>query len=355
MRAAVFKGEKEPMEVEDIDEPQFGPDDVLVETEACGVCRSDWHAWQGDWDWLGVSPSEGQVFGHEPVGKVVEVGSNVETVREGERVAAPFNMSGGTCPYCRDGRSNICDNRIPLGFMSFAPGAFAERFPLRNADANAVHIPDGIDPVDVASLGCRFATSFHALSHQSDIGAGDWVAIHGCGGIGLSAVHIADALGANIIAVDIMDDKLDKALELGADQTVNATEVQDVPQAVKKVTDGSRGVDISMDALGVAETIQNSVNSLCKGGQHLQVGLTTQEEEGWVELPIDNMVYDEREIISCIGMQPNRYDEIFRMMESGKLSPGKIVSETIDLDSVPETIQSLGDYDTIGIPVCNEF
>lgn len=355
MRAAVYKGEGEPMQVEEVEPPSFGPDDVLVETEACGICRSDWHAWQGDWDWLGVTPTEGQVFGHEPAGTVVEVGENVDDVSVGDSVAAPFNMSGGTCRFCRNGQANICERLVPLGFMSFAPGAFAERFPIRNADVNAVTLPDGIDPVDVAGLGCRFATAFHALAHQADITPGDWVAMHGCGGVGLSGIHVADALGANIIAVDIAEDKLERARELGADRTVNVTEVQDVPQAVKKHTEGSRGCDVSVDALGVADTCQNSVQSLDKSGQHVQIGLTTQEEEGWVELPIDNMIYGEQEFITSFGMPPNRYDEIFRMMEEDRLDPGQIVSETVSLDEVPDVIQSLGDYGTAGIPVCNEF
>lgn len=355
MRAVVFKGEGNPLEVEDVDTPTGGDDDVVIKTEACGVCRSDWHAWQGDWSWVGVNPTEGQVFGHEPVGTVLEVGDNVENVREGDRVAAPFNMSCGSCHYCRRGRSNICERLIPLGFMPFAPGAFAEQFVLRNADTNAVPIPDGIDPVDVAGLGCRFSTAFHGVAHQADLSPGDWVAVHGCGGVGLSAVHIADCLGGNVIAVDIQDEKLEKAEDLGAEEIVNVNEVADVPQAVKKFTDGSRGVEVSVDALGVADTIKNSVNSLAKGGQHVQIGLTTQEEGGQVELPVDNMVYDEREFHGSLGMQPERYDEIMRLMDKGKLSPGEIVSETISLDDVPETIENYGNYETIGIPVVTEF
>lgn len=355
MRAAVYQGVEEPLEIEDVEKPRAGDDGIVVETEACGVCRSDWHAWKGDWDWIGVTPTEGQIFGHEPVGTVVEVGDNVERVREGDRIASPFNLSDGSCPMCRAGRSNICERLVPLGFMQFAPGAFAEEFPMRNADQNAVLLPDGVDSVDVASLGCRFATAFHGLAHRVNLDPGDTVAIHGCGGVGLSAVHIADALGARIIAVDLDQDSLDKAVELGADETVNVNEVKNVPQAVKEHTDSSKGADVSVDALGIAETVRNAVNSLGKGGKHLQIGLTTQEEEGEVSLPIDNIVFDEREFYGSLGMQPNRYDEILTMVDNGRLDPGKIVSETISLEQVPETIASLGDYETVGIPVCDEF
>jgi alcohol dehydrogenase len=355
MKAAVFHGVEEPLQIEEVEPPTADADQVVVETEACGICRSDWHAWKGDWSWIGVMPTDGLVFGHEPAGTVVEVGENVERIREGDQVTIPFNLSDGTCRQCRQGNGNICEQVVPLGFLKMAPGAFAERFPVRAADQNVVKLPDGVDPVEVAGLGCRFATAFHGLVHRVDVTAGDWVAVHGLGGVGLSAVHIADALGANVIGVDIMDEKLDKAEELGADETINATEVKDVPQAVKKFTESSRGVDVSVDALGVAETCQNSVNSLGKGGQNLQIGLTTSEEEGEVSLPVDNIVMDEREFVGSFGMPPNEYEEIFSMMERGKIDPGRIVTETVSLEEVPGMIEGMGNYDTIGIPVCNEF
>ncbi|WP_247378080.1 zinc-dependent alcohol dehydrogenase family protein [Halorientalis brevis] len=355
MKAAVFHGVEEPLQIEDVEEPTAEEDQIIVETEACGICRSDWHAWKGDWSWIGVMPTDGLVFGHEPAGTVVEVGDNVERFREGDQVTVPFNLSDGTCHHCRNGRGNICEQVVPLGFLKMAPGAFAERFPVRKADHNAIKLPENVDPVDVAALGCRFATAFHGLAHRVDINPGDWVAVHGLGGVGLSAVHIAEALGANVIGIDIIDEKLDKAEELGADETLNANDVKDVPQAVKQFTESSRGVDISVDALGVAETCQNSVNSLGKGGQHLQIGLTTSEEGGNVSLPVDNIVMDERDFKGSFGMPPNQYQEIFRMMDRGKIDPGKIVTETVSLEEVPDVIESMGDYDTVGIPVCNEF
>jgi alcohol dehydrogenase len=355
MRAVVFQGPGEPMEVETVDRPDCDADGVVVETEACGVCRSDWHAWQGDWDWIGVMPTPGLVFGHEPVGTVVEVGEDVDRLSVGDQVTNPFNLGDGTCPHCRAGNTNICERSVPMGFLPIQPGAFAEYYPVRNADHNVVKLPEGVDPVDVAGLGCRFATAFHGLVHRVDVTPGDWVAVHGCGGVGLSAIHIADALGANVIAIDLAEEKLDRARELGADRVVDVTEVQDVPQAVKKHTRNSRGADVSVDALGIAETCRNSIDSLGKGGQHLQIGMTTSEEGGEVAIPVDTMVMDERDFYGSFGMPPNEYDEIFRMMETGKIDPGKIVGETVSLDDVPGVLESLGDYETMGIPVCNEF
>lgn len=150
MRAVVFQGPEEPMAVEEVDRPDCDDDGIVVETEACGVCRSDWHAWKGDWDWLGLMMTPGLIFGHEPCGTVVEVGDEVESVREGDRVTAPFNMSDGTCRHCMSGRANICERSVPMGFLDFQPGAYAEEFPVRVADQNAIKVPDGLDPVNVA-------------------------------------------------------------------------------------------------------------------------------------------------------------------------------------------------------------
>jgi D-arabinose 1-dehydrogenase-like Zn-dependent alcohol dehydrogenase len=251
------------------------------------------------------------------------------------------------------GHSNVCENVVGLGFSEAAPGAFAEEVHVPTADVNAVHLPDGVDPVDMAGLGCRFMTAFHGLAHRADVGPGDWVAVHGCGGVGLSAVHIAEALGANVVAVDLTEEKLSKAEELGADETVNAAETENVPGAVQALAEG--GADVSVDALGIAETCRNSVLSLGRRGQHLQIGLTTQEEQGMVALPTDAMVMQEIDFLGSFGMQPTRYGEILRMVERGKLDPSSVVSGTVTLEEVPDTLAAMSDYGTVGIPVCDEF
>jgi alcohol dehydrogenase len=352
MRAVVFQEPGEMMDVEEVERPEPDEDGIVVETEACGVCRSDWHAWQGDWDWVGVMPTPGLIFGHEPVGTVTEVGEDVEELSVGDRVCVPFNRSDGTCRYCKQGRANICERVVPLGFVSFQPGAFAEEFPVRNADHNVIKLPDGVDPVDVAGLGCRFATAFHGLVHRVDVTPGDWVAVHGCGGVGLSAVHIADALGANVVAVDLVEEKLEKAAELGAVESVDASAAANVPAAVREAIGGA---DVSVDALGIAETCRNSVLSLGTRGQHVQIGFTTQDEEGMVALPTDVMVMREIEFLGSLGMSPTRYDEIFRMVEGGSLAPGAVVSETVGLDDVSDRLAAMTDYGTSGIPVVTEF
>ncbi|MXV62906.1 alcohol dehydrogenase catalytic domain-containing protein [Natronorubrum sp. JWXQ-INN-674] len=353
MRAAVLEDHGEPLSIEDVDAPDPDPAGAVVDVEACGVCRSDWHGWQGDWGWLGLETQPGQILGHEPAGTVVAVGDDVENVSEGDHVAVPFNLGDGTCHECRRGHSNTCENVMPLGFIEPVQGAFAEQLHVPAADHNLVELPDGVSSVDMAGLGCRFMTSFHALAHRADVSAGDWVSVHGVGGVGLSAVHIADALGANVIAVDLTDEKLEKARELGAVETVNADDVDNVAAEVKAIADG--GANVSMDALGIETTSQNSVQSLGNRGQHLQIGLTTQDEQGMITVPSDAMVMQEIEFIGSLGMPPTRYDEIFRMVATGKLRPADVVSETIDLEDVNDKLEAMTDYETEGIPVIDTF
>jgi alcohol dehydrogenase len=196
-------------------------------------------------------------------------------------------------------------------------------------------------------------TSFHAMAHRAPVSAGDDVVIHGCGGIGLSAVHIANALGGNVIAVDLMDEKLEKAEELGAVATVNAREVDDPAREVRDITNG--GADVSADALGIEVTCQNAVNSLRKGGTHVQIGLTTSEEAGMVSLPTDEFVAKEIDFKGSLGLQPSRYSEMLDMIETSKLDPTALVEETIDIHQVPDELAAMSDYDTLGIPVCTDF
>ncbi|WP_336034482.1 zinc-dependent alcohol dehydrogenase family protein [Halobacterium yunchengense] len=353
MRAAVLEAHGEPLAIEDVERPSADPTGVVVETEACGICRSDWHAWRGDWEWFGAKSPVGQILGHEPAGTVVEVGEDVDTLDEGDRVAVPFTLGDGTCPHCRQGRGNVCENAIPLGFTPLAEGAFAEEFAVPYADHNAVPLPDGVDATEMASLGCRFTTAFHGVAHRATLSPGDWVAVHGCGGVGLSAVHVADALGGRVVAVDLDEAALARASDLGAEATIDAGSVEDVPKEVKAVTDG--GADVAVDALGIAETCRNSVLSLGTRGQHVQIGLTTSDERGEVSLPTDRMVLEEIEFYGSYGMAPSDYHELFSMVEAGKLDPGRVVSETVDLAGVSDQLAAMTDYETTGIPVVDSF
>lgn len=353
MRAAVFREYCEPLEVADVDEPDLSASGVIVETDACGICRSDWHAWAGDWTWAGMDLAPGQILGHEPAGTVIEVGDRVRTIAEGDHVTVPFYIAEGSCPQCRSGHPNICEHGMGLGFHDAIPGAFAERFHIPFADVNAVPLPAGVSSIDMSTLGCRFMTAFHGLVHRAEVSAGDWVAIHGCGGVGLSAVHIADAIGANVVAVDLDDETLAIAMEIGADEVVNGGRTDDVPGAIQALTGG--GAHVSVDALGIETTCRNSVFSLRRRGTHVQIGLTTDAEAGEISLPTDLMVHNEFTVVGSKGMPAAQYDEIFRMIASGNLDPGAVITETVALDETSETLAAMTDFDTHGIPVITEF
>jgi alcohol dehydrogenase/NADPH2:quinone reductase len=353
MRAAVLEEYEEPLHIRDVERPTADPDGVVAAVNACGVCRSDWHGWVGNWEWFDYRPPLGHVLGHEPSGTVIDVGENVESVREGDEIAIPFNFACGDCHECRAGYENLCENHLGLGFQEGAPGAFAEAVPIPNADINAVTLPDGVDSTEVAGMGCRFMTSYRGMAHQAEVSGGDWVVVYGLGGIGLSAVHIADALGGNVVGVDLMAEKLKMAEDLGAVATVDASETDAPVRAVRDITNG--GAHVSLDALGIEETCKNAVNSLRTRGRHVQIGLTTKEQHGYTPLPTDTIVMNELQIYGSSGLPPARYDEMFRMVEEGKLDPTAVVTDHISLEGVNDELRAMTDYETIGIPIVDEF
>lgn len=353
MKAAVLKEYGEPLVIEDRERPEVSDEGVIVELDACGICRSDWHAWQGDFEWLGSKPPTDHILGHEPVGTTIETGADVETYREGDQVAIPFNLADGTCYYCRNGHSNMCDNRRSIGFRESVPGAFAEELHVPDADFNVVKLPAELSPVGVAGLGCRFMTAYHGLVHRADTRIGQWLTVHGCGGVGQSAIHIGDELGLNIIGVDINENALKKAKELGATEVVNASETDNVPERIQDITNG--GSDISVDALGIAETCQNSVLCLDTLGQHIQLGLSTKKEAGMIELPTDLITGKEITFLGSQGMQPTRYPELIDMVERGRLSPQRLISDEVTLEDVSSTLKAMTNFETTGFSVITEF
>src|SRR5262252_6379394 len=244
MRAAVLEALNRPFVVRDVPTPPVLPNGVLLRVEANGICRSDWHIWKGDWSWVGIVPQLPAVIGHEFCGVIEEVGADVTRWRKGDRVIVPFSGGEGTCEWCRTGHHNMCDTPIIPGLVY--GGGFGRYSSVPYADVNLVRLPESVGFVEAAGMGCRYMTSFHGIVDQARVSAGEWVAVHGCGGVGLSAVQIASALGANVVAVDVSDDKLAVAKELGAVATVNAATTDPVG-AIVDVSKG--GAHVSVDAL----------------------------------------------------------------------------------------------------------
>lgn len=346
MKAVYYQQFQGPVEIREVLNPTVSPDSVIVKVEATGLCRSDWHGWMGH-DADIVLP---HVPGHELAGIIAETGSEIRNFKTGDRVTVPFVSGCGHCPECVSGNHQVCDHQFQPGFTAW--GSFAEFVEIKYADINLVKLPDEIDFVTAASLGCRFITSFRAVIDQGKVTAGQWVAVHGCGGVGLSAIMIAAAAGANVIAVDIDDEKLKLAKMVGANVLVNAYKVENVTEEIKKIT--VRGAHISIDALGSQETCFNSVSCLRKRGKHIQVGLMTGDHKH-PKIPMDKVVANELEIIGSHGMQSFRYTEMFEMIKSGKLNPGLLVGKTISLAEVPEALVNMDRFENVGVTVVNKF
>lgn len=346
MQAIVYDDFKAPLELRSVPRPSPSPDGVVLKVSACGVCRSDWHGWQGH-DPMIDPPN---VPGHEVVGEISEVGSNVQNWSGGERVTVPFVGGCGRCSECRTGHQHVCPNQFQPGFSDY--GAFAEYVAIDYADENLVALPEALDAVTAASLGCRFSTSFRAVVNQGEVEPGDWVAVHGCGGVGLSAVMIASALGARVVAIDISDEALDLAREAGATATVDADKMSDVVAAVRERTDG--GAHVSFDALGHPDTCFHSVANLRKRGRHVQVGLLV-EDDAHTAIPMDRVVADELEVVGTHGIQAHRYPALFSMIDAGSLSPETLIRRTIPLAEAGDTLSDMSTFDRPGITVIDEF
>lgn len=346
MRAAVFNAFAKPMTIENVSDPTPAQKGVVIGVEATGVCRSDWHAWMGHFPEIALP----HVAGHEIAGVIQAVGPDVGRWKVGDRVTLPFVCGCGACPDCAAGDHQVCGHQFQPGYSRW--GAFAEYVGIDYADVNLVRLPEEMDAVTAASLGCRFATSFRAIVDQGRVTAGQWVAVHGCGGVGLSAIMIADALGANVVAVDIRKDKLDFARSIGATATVDAAAGDHVVEAVRDITHG--GAHLSMDALGSPVTCFNSISNLRRRGRHVQVGLLLADQRR-PAVPMDRIVAEELEILGSHGMQAHRYPEMLAMIQAGKLKPEKLIRKTIRLDQVPQELADMGAFAGIGVSVVNEF
>ncbi len=346
MKAALFESFGQPPVVRDMPDPEPPVHGVVIRVNATGICRSDWHAWKGH-DPIVRLP---HVPGHEFSGTVESVGPHIQFWKPGDRVTLPFVCGCGRCRQCKSGNHQICDNQFQPGFTHW--GAFAERVAVHYADVNLVHLPDAVDDVTAASLGCRFTTSFRAVANQGRTAPGDWVVVFGCGGVGLSAIMIAEALGARTVGIDIRKERLNRARAVGARAVIDAAHVHDVVQAVRDITSG--GAHVSIDALGSPETCFNAVSSLRKRGRHVQVGLLTGDDRA-AALPMDRVVAEELEIRGSHGIQAHAYPAVLAMIAAGKLQPEKLVGTTVNLEKGIDVLQNMDGFEGAGITVIDRF
>lgn len=347
MKALVMERYDAGLALCDVPDPVCPPDGVIVGIRACGVCRSDHHAWKGA-DPDVVLP---HVMGHEFAGVVQEVGRDVRGFAVGDRVTAPFILACGTCPDCRAGEPTICNHQEVVGFTAW--GAFAERLAVPRADFNLVHLPDSLGFDEAAGMGCRVTTAFRAVTDRGALRPGEWLAVHGCGGVGLSAVMIGAALGARVLAVDVNPAALAMARDLGATATLDATGLDDVGTAVREITGG--GAHVSIDALGVTATFSNSVRGLRKMGRHVQVGMPLGPHET-VPLPLLELVYSRQITLhGSRGMAANRFGALFGMIDGGRLDIARLVTERIALSGAETTLRRMDGFTGVGVTVITKM
>ena len=346
MRAVYYEDFGGEVSVLDVQDPTPTDDGVVIRVLATGLCLSDWHGWKGHDPDIKLP----HVPGHELAGVIEAIGKDTQKWKVGDRVTLPFVCGCGSCLQCLSGNQQVCDYQFQPGFTNW--GSFAEYTAIDRADGNLVRLPEELSFVSAASLGCRFVTSFRAVIDQGAVRPGEWVAVHGCGGVGLSAVMIAHAAGARVIGIDILEEKLQFARKLGANVTINASKSENIVEEIMEYSGG--GVHISIDALGSPETCLNSILSLRKRGKHVQVGLMVADNTQQ-PVPMDRVVAWELELIGSHGIQAYRYPAIFKMLKSGRVNLEKIVGKTITLDEVVEELPSLNKSTTVGVTIVDRF
>ncbi|MBB5278013.1 alcohol dehydrogenase [Rhizobium rosettiformans] len=346
MRAMYYEQFGAAPEIRTLSDPTPTTAGVVISVKATGLCRSDWHGWMGHDPDIKLP----HVPGHELAGTIAAVGRDVRRFKVGDRVTVPFVSGCGHCMECRSGNQQVCEEQFQPGFTHW--GSFAEYVAIDYADQNLVHLPEEISYETAASLGCRFATSFRAVVDQGRLQGGEWLAVHGCGGVGLSAIMIGAALGANVVAIDIAEDKLELAKALGASVTIDSRSVADVSEAVREVTGG--GAHVSVDALGHPQTCCNSILNLRRRGRHVQVGLMLADH-ATPAIPMARVIAHELEIYGSHGMQSWRYDAMLRMILSGKLSPDRLIGRRITLSEAAPALATMDGFRENGISIIDRM
>ena len=342
MLAVIYEAFGGPLEVRELPDPKPANDGVVIEVKSSGLCRSDWHGWMGHDSDIHLP----HVPGHELAGTVLETGADVTKWQPGDRVTVPFSVGCGRCTQCVSGNHQICDSYFQPGFTAW--GSFAERVAIPHADVNLVGLPDSVDFVAAASLGCRFITSYRAVTVQGNLQSDEWLVVYGCGGVGLSAIMIAVALGAKSIGVDIQADALKMATSIGATHVIDASQEDDVAAKVGHLTAG--GAHISLDALGSRTTCRTAIQSLRKSGRHVQVGLMTGSDLA-ADLPLDQVIAKEICIIGSHGMSAQAYPPMLDLITSGALRPQRLVTQTVPLEDVVELLPAMDQNQHHGVTV----
>lgn len=345
MRAALITRYRAPLEISTIADPDCPPDGVVLQVLACGICRSDWHSWTGTDPDVRLP----HIPGHEYCGVVVAKGPLVRRWQLGDRVIAPFILACGQCPACAAGQQTTCPDQVIPGFTQ--SGAFAERLAVPHADVNLTRLPQDMDPALAAALGCRVTTAWHALTGRALLAPGEWLAIFGGGGVGLSAMLLARALGARTIVVDVVEDKLAYARSLGADATVNAA-TNDAPEVIRDLTGG--GAHVAIEALGIEATAIGAIRSLRKLGRMVQIGMPAGNHVS-MRLPMDAVYSGQLAIFGTRGMPSWRYPSLLSLIADGRVDLAPLVTRRVALSAASAELSAFDGPTPPGVAVITDF
>ncbi|MCB2136225.1 MAG: zinc-dependent alcohol dehydrogenase family protein [Rhodobacteraceae bacterium] len=345
MRAAVLTRYRAPLDITDLPDPDCPADGVVLSVLACGVCRSDWHSWTGSDPDIRLP----QIPGHEYCGVVEAVGPDVSRWRLGDRVIAPFILACGQCPACAAGNQTTCPTQIIPGFTH--PGAFAERIAVPRADQNLAALPAGMDPALAAALGCRVTTAWHGLTGRAALRPGEWLAVFGAGGVGLATLLLAKAIGARVIMVDVVPDKLAHARAHGADAVIDAG-TADAPAAIRDLTGG--GADMAIEALGIEETTANAMRCLKKLGRMVQIGMPAGPHTH-MRLPMDVLYSGQLALFGTRGMPAWRYPSLLGLIESGAVDLSPLIARRIALTEASAELAAFDRPAPPGVAVITDF
>ena len=343
MRAAVLRAYHQALSIEEVPEPDCPEDGVVLKVLACGVCRSDWHGWTGEHP--RVKP--GQIGGHEYCGEVIEAGRDARH-RVGDRLVAPFILACGSCPDCVSGHSNTCPNQRLPGFVE--PGAFAEYVAVP-FDHNLAGLPETLSPTVAAGLGCRVTTAWHALTGRAALQPGEWLAVHGTGGIGVACLILGRAMGARVVVVDIVEEKLSNAMRMGAEAAVNAKD-GDTAAHIREVTGG--GAHVSVEALGIAATTNASIECLRPLGRHVQVGMPVGHT-AHMDINMNAVYMKNLALYGTRGMPSWKYPSLLGMITSGRVDVAPMIAREIGLSDVSAELRAMNGPTPPGVAVVTDF
>lgn len=328
MKAALFHGAHQPLTIEEIPTPAPQTGEALVKVAGCGVCHTDLHYLDHGVPTFKKPP---MVLGHECSGTIAACGAGVHHFKEGDRVLLPAVYGCGHCRMCRTGRENICESMMMFG--NNVDGAYAEFIVAPAKDI--IPLPPEIPLVEGAIIADATTTPYHAVVNRGRVQPGDRVVVFGCGGIGLNVVQIATAVGAQVIAVDVVDSKLEWARKLGAAATLNAKIVERVDKEIRKLSGG--GADVAFEAIGNPVTQEQAFASVRTGGRAVMVGYSEKP----MRLDTGRVMYRELEVIGSLGCRPVDYPRVLELARQGKIKVAELVTAKFPLEQINAAFDTL--------------